>query len=416
MNQAFYTGVVGVQTHQFGLNTVSDNLANVNSVGFRASRPEFASLFEESVNQTTQSSSISSSIGIGSRAQATMMTQQTGSYLLSDRTTDLAIGGDGWFAIQKGEDTIFTRAGNFTFDANRDLVTPDGYHLLGTMGNNVTDGILTQTLGSLELGNVEEQVALNFPNAIDYPAKPTSIASFSGNMGIEHLPASMSARVVDSDGNPNTLKLLFRPTAVQPAEGISLDITATVTSYNETTVYDTLEGTALFDTTGELLSHNLTTIDNNGSPVTIDLGSGYLGVTSSINVPLSSSSNADGDINGELVGYDINDHAEVVASFSNGYSSVVGKVALFHFPNEQGLDRISGTYFRESSNSGKAMFYTDADGNNILGSKVFNNMLENSNVRLEVGLTELIIMQRAFDANAKSITTGDELIQKALQM
>ena len=96
--------------------------------------------------------------------------------------------------------------------------------------------------------------------------------------------------------------------------------------------------------------------------------------------------------------------------------SSVGKIAVYHFQNDQGLERVGSASFRESSNSGKPIFYQDAEGNNILGADVLNYQLENANVRLDTALTELIIYQRAFDANSKSITTADEMIQKALNM
>ncbi|RUM65024.1 MAG: flagellar hook protein FlgE, partial [Sulfurimonas sp.] len=124
----------------------------------------------------------------------------------------------------------------------------------------------------------------------------------------------------------------------------------------------------------------------------------------------------DGRAAGDLVGYNINANGEVIASFDNGVSSSVGRVALFHFGNDQGLERVSGTHFKASANSGEPMFYTDESGAYILGSELKSFSLESSNLQYENGLTELIILQRALDANAKSITTGDELIQKALDM
>jgi flagellar hook protein FlgE len=175
-------------------------------------------------------------------------------------------------------------------------------------------------------------------------------------------------------------------------------------------------GEAFFNDAGALESHTMTSIDNNGVPVAIDLGSGYDGMVS-IDIPVvAGSSVADGTIGGDLLGYSISQNAEVIATFTNGRQSSVGKIALFHFPNEQGLNRISGTRFEESANSGDAYFYQDANGNNIIGSSVQNYRLENSNYEMASGLTELIIMQRAFDANSRSISTADEMIQKALSM
>jgi flagellar hook protein FlgE len=117
-----------------------------------------------------------------------------------------------------------------------------------------------------------------------------------------------------------------------------------------------------------------------------------------------------------LTKYGINSNGVIVADFSNGRQSAIGRIAIYHFQNDQGLNRIGDTEFQESSGSGKPLFWTDKSGNVITGAIVNSGQLENSNVHLDVGLTDMIIMQRAYQANAKIITTGDELVQKALQM
>ncbi|MBD3822875.1 MAG: flagellar hook protein FlgE [Thiotrichales bacterium] len=114
--------------------------------------------------------------------------------------------------------------------------------------------------------------------------------------------------------------------------------------------------------------------------------------------------------------YGINQNGVIVADFSNGRQSAIGRIAIYHFQNDQGLNRIGNTEFQESGDSGKPLFWTDADGNIITGAIINSGQLENSNVRLDVGLTDMIIMQRAYQANSKIITTVDEMIQKAISM
>ena len=197
--------------------------------------------------------------------------------------------------------------------------------------------------------------------------------------------------------------------------GIQWDVTATTKNLDGQTIYDTKTGVLNFAGDGSLISNTLDTIDNNGTAVNINVGSGYSGIVVT-NAPISGSSTADGTIGGGLIGYEINLNAEVIATFTNGAQSSVGKIALYHFQNDEGLDRTSGTRFQKSSNSGDPIFYQDANGQNILGSTVNNYRLENANVKLETSLTELIIFQRAYDANSKVISTADQMIQKALQM
>ena len=419
MTQAFYSGISGVKTHSTGIDIVSDNLANINTVGYRGNGYEFSSLFASMINTENgglNGTSVDSTVGVGTALSATPMMEGVGSEILTDNSTDLAILGDGWFGVQGDDRPIYTRDGNFTFDANDDLVTQDGFHVLGTMGGNIKDGILTQALAEVPLGGVAAQEKLRFPKTLTYPPEPSTKAKFSGNIGTTSEPQTMGATVIDANSDKNDLRLEFTKKAQQNPPGSQWDVKATVKSLDGTTVYDTQTGSIEFDEKGALVNSTLTTINNNGTPVAIDLGRGFDGVVSIDNVNVSSSSLADGTIGGDLRGYDINKNGEVVATFTNGRQSSVGKIAVYHFTNEQGLDRLNGSRFRESANSGAPMFFQDANGNNIIGTDITNFKLEGSNVTMEHGLTELIILQRSYDANAKSITTADEMIQKALNM
>jgi len=416
MTQAFYTGISGLQAHQMAIDVLADNLANTSTPGYRGYTGEFASLFEQSI-ATAGSSPIDNTIGVGTRIDATAMDLSQGSLLLSDQSTDIAIDGDGWFGVEGNADVFYTRAGNFTFDANNDLVTAgDGFFVLGTRGKNIENGVLTKTITELPLGDVASQEKLRFPKTLSYPAEPTSEAKFFGNLGTGDTVTVISASAVDPQNNKNQLKLTFTKSAAQNALGTRWDIKGVTQSLDGNTVYDTRLGIVEFDERGAIASNTLKSINNNGANVSIDLGSDFTGITAIDNVAASVSSSSNGTIGGDLVGYDINPNAEVIATFSNGMQSSVGKIALFHFQNDQGLMRITGTRFQQSSNSGDAIFYKDVKGNNILGANVTNFKTEGSNVRLDVGLTQLIVLQRSYDANAKSITTADQMMQKALSM
>jgi flagellar hook protein FlgE len=414
MIQAFYTGINGMQTSSSGIDIVSDNLANVSTNGYRASGYEFSSLFEDAV--VTSHSTSSNSVGLGTRLQATPTILSSGSYATTDRSTDLAISGDGWFGVEGNGGVSYTRDGAFGFDANDTLVTADGFSVLGTMGGNISGDKLTANLDTVPLGAVNSQEPLTFPNTLTYPSEPTTSASFSGNIGTENDTYKMSVGIVDAEGNRNELVLDYTRSDPQNPPGSQWDVVATTQSLDGTTVYDTQKGRVEFDSSGALTSNTLTSINNNGSQVSIDLGSGYTGVVSLSNVATYASSSADGIIAGDLSGYDVNMNGEVIAAFTNGQQSSVGKVAVYHFQNDQGLDRLSGTRFSQSSNSGDAFFYQDENGQNITGSRITNHTLETSNVDMTNGLTELIVLQRSYDSNSKSFTTADEMMQKALEM
>ena len=416
MTQGFYSGVSGIKTHSTGIDMVTDNLANISTTGFRGYNYEFASLFEKNIAAVGKNA-LDSTVGVGSRVQATTMMQQTGPLLLTDRNTDLAISGDGWFGVQGQSHPIYTRDGSFSFDANDDLVTTDGLHVLGTMGKNISaDNVLTTKIDELKLTQSNAQEKLRFPKTLTYPTEPTTEVSFFSNIGVAAEIQTISSNVIDPKGARNNLRLEFTKNPEQTPPGTQWSVKATTQTLDGATIYDTQMGTLFFDEVGALTSSTLSGIDNNGAPVNINLGAGYNGIIS-IDAPMGSgSSKSNGIIAGELTGYTINQNAEVIATFSNGQQSSVGKVAVFHFQNDQGLDRLSGTHFQESSNSGRAFFHTNAAGEYVNGSTVMNSKLESSNYEMASGLTELIILQRAFDANSKSITTADQMIQKALQM
>ena len=418
MIQAYYTGVSGMQTSSYGIDIVSDNLANVNTTGFRGSEYEFASLFENSLSATSGSVT-TDSIGVGSRLQATPMMEESGSYTATDRNTDLAIMGDGWFGVESHGEVAYTRDGAFGFDRDSYLVSNEGSYVLGTMGGNISDdNILTEQLDSIVLDDVGQQSALRFPETLYYPAQPTTKATFAGNIGAiaDEEIRSMSAGVIDSNGVTNELRLEFQAADPQPVSGSTWSVTATTSSLDGENVYATETGIVSFDEQGALISNTLTSIDNNGSAVSIDLGIGFDGIVSLDNTEIVSSSSADGFTGGDLIGYDINQDGEVIASFDNGQQSAVGQIAVYHFQNDQGLNRLSGTQFSESSNSGQPMFYQDGDGNNTIGVTISTKQLESSNVDTTYGLTDLIVLQRSYDANSKSVTTADEMLQKALDM
>jgi len=419
MTQAFYTGISGLKTYSNGIDVLSDNLANISTPGFRAYNAEYSSLFEDSLASASSNLFQSNSIGLGVKMQATSMSVDQGSLMLSDRSTDLAIMGDGWFGIEAGENLLYTRAGNFVFDAEDNLVTDDGYHVLGTMGDNISDNILTKSVAEVPLDNIGSQKELRFPKTLTYPPEPTTKAKFMANLGVGkegNKVVTVGASVIDKNNDKNELKLTFTKDEKQTPPGTVWSVVATIKSLDGETLYDTKKGSVTFDASGALVSSTLTTIDNNGSPIAIDLGHEYDGIVS-IDIPVvPGSSLADGIMGGDLRGYDINRNGEVIATFTNGRQSSVGRIAVYHFQNDQGLDRVTGTRFAESSNSGKATFFKDENGNNILGTGVANHKLEASNVEMSSGLTELIILQRAYDANSKSVTTADQMIQKALSM
>jgi len=431
MIQSIYAGVSGLQSFQTGIDVLANNIANVNTVGFKGSTTEFSNLFEQEVSQT--SNITPGQVGLGVRVSATALDLDTGSFTQTENATDLAIAGDGWFGLTGlGGDEYFTRAGNFNFEPysvdgpiappfypydqprNEEvrLTNPEGLLVTGTLGNNTNNGVLSPVIDVLELdlANVESQSPLSFPANLSYPVEPSTQADFFGNIGIDNTPQVVSAEVISPQSERNNLRLVFTQTNPQPAVGTSWDVTATTETSNGSVVYDTQTGVVTFDESGALSSSTLGSIDNNGAPVLMNVGQGFSGIISNNGPSVVTSATVDGSLAGDLINYTVNRNGEVISTFTNGKQSVVGKVAIYHFQNDQGLEAVSGTKFRVSDNSGKPIFYTQDNG------QILSNTLETSNVTLETALTELIIMQRSYDATSKTISTADQLLQNALQM
>ena len=191
------------------------------------------------------------------------------------------------------------------------------------------------------------------------------------------------------------------------------------TSINKVySIVDTQTGTLTFGGAGQLLSNSVPALSNSGTALEVNLGTinGFDGLISSTTIKKAHVATSNGSAEGFLKDYAMDSNGNVIAEFTNGKSSAVAKVAIYHFQNDQGLIQDSATLFEASDNSGKPIFYTDKNGESFLGSTIFSSKLEGSNVSMATALTELIIVQKAFDASSKSITTSDELIKNAINM
>ena len=251
---------------------------------------------------------------------------------------------------------------------------------------------------------------------------------------------NFSTTIIGADGDKDILDMTYTKVVPQTSTETVWNAVVNIYSFYETydasKTYDTTQyyidttankvyeivdsqtGALTFNGNGSLASNTIPTLNNGGSALTLNLGTvgQYDGMVSNVNIDKSNSSSSNGTLEGFLTGYDVDTNGNIIASFSNGKSSSVAKIAVYHFQNDQGLMAESSNLFSESSNSGQAFFYADENGESFLGSKIYSKRLEGSNISLATALTELIIVQKAFDASAKSITTSDELLKNAINM
>jgi len=393
MNQTIYTGIIGLQANQQALNVTANNIAGVDTTGFKKNRAEFQNLFGKAL--IGANGSVNSTVGLGSEVATTPLIATPGSITKTGINTDLAIDGNGWFGVEGNNQVAYTKNGKFSFDANGNFVNTQGDFVLGSTASGLSQNGTINPNTTVSLGSVKAQAPISLPTQMSYPTTPTTVASFFGNLGTANVTQRVSATAIDSKGDKNNLQLTFTKSAKQPTSGLSWDVNATLKSTTNNNVISTGVGVVTFSQTGALVASTLKSLNNNGTLLTINLGSGYNGI-------VSNTSNSG-----------INNNAQIVASFSNSKQLPVAQIALYHFQNEQGLQNIGGSKYAASNNTGQPFFYTDSLGKNILGSKILTGSLENSNVNYSTSLTQLIVLQRSYDANSKSITVGDQLLKKA---
>lgn len=392
MMSSFYTGISGVKTQQFGLDVWGNNISNINTVGFRSSTPEFSTLISQYKNGIAMTGA--DEVGLGSTAQTTALSMKQGSFQPTDRALDLAIGGNGFFGVQKAGDNsvYYTRAGDFYVDADSNVLNGNGSFLLGTYSGNMTinkDGTASVSATSVAPTNMltdpNRQVPLKLPKELTHPGIPGTAAVMatipSYNVDLVNssatipytLPKQTTARIEILDSTGTVVRTLPQSTQGSGQHSVTWDGK---------------------DENGALLADGTYTVSvtYTDTPAKPTIGVGY------------------------LKDYMVDSNGMVVASFDNGQSSIIAQIPIFHFQNEQGLEKLGDSEFRSTDNSGEAIFYKDANGNTIQNSKIIGQTLEMSNVSAAEAMTSLIITEKAYSANAKVITTADQMIQKAINL
>jgi flagellar hook protein FlgE len=384
MLRALYSAISGLRSHQTMLDVTGNNIANVNTTGFKAS----ATQFQDTLSQVIQSASgpqaqaggsNPAQIGLGVQVAGISTNFSQGSAQATGRSTDMMISGDGFFVVQSGGETLYTRAGAFSFDAGGRLVTPDGALVMGWTANN---GVLPTN------GAGVGQIVL--PQNMVAPAAATSSATMSGNLPSDAAVGTIVSRdvdIYDSMGNSRTLSMSFERTAA----GWDVDAADGAT---------TATGALVF-TGGALTSGGSLTVGG----VTLS----FTDVTQFAGLNTVEAARQDGRPPGTLQSFSMSADGTLVGSFSNGSTEPIARIALATFVNPGGLEKAGGTTFRTSINSGDASVGIAGTGD--IGS-LRSGSLEMSNVDLSLEFTNLIVAQRGFQANARIITTSDEVLQE----
>jgi flagellar hook protein FlgE len=391
---SFYTAFSGMKSQQFGLDVWGNNIANINTTGFRSSTPEFSTLLSQ--YKSGMALSGMDEVGVGATSQTTALSMAQGSFVDSESSLSLAIGGDGWFGVKKANDPTqlyFTRAGDFSTDSAGNVVNGNGDNLVGTYTGNMTIAkngtasvAATTSVPANMLKTPAEQVSLKLPSNLTHPGYPAVAATYATMPTFTtNLVGGKSADINYSLTKDTTPKIVITDASGATVRTIT---SSTQTAGNHTVTWDGKDnnGNALATGTYNI---NITYVDKPAIPA---IGIGYLN------------------------NYQVDENGLVIATFSNGQSTAVAQVPLFHFQNDQGLEKVGESEFKASDNSGKPIFYKDAKGNTLQGANIVSQKLEVSNVSAAEALTQLLITEKAYSANAKVITTSDQMIQKAIAL
>lgn len=414
MLRSMYTGVLGLQAHQVRMDVIGNNLANVNTAGYKATRVTFQDVFA----QTLRSSSAPDSgkggtnpiqIGLGSALSSAEVDMGQGIVQMTGRETDFAIQGGGFFILSDEGQRYYTRAGGFNQDAQGYLVNPNGWRLQGWMADN--DGVLPER-------NVDNLTDLRIQIGAPGLAKPTSFIRFGQTLDASAAVGeqiTIPATIFDSLGESHMVYIRFTKLAdnqwsveasmdkvnytqvttnLQFNPDGSLNTTAPAVTSADWSIASGLSGGAQTPQVVTLDFANLTqTALDGGSTVVVD---GWDGLPS-----------------GVLESFAVGKDGVITGMYSNGDQRVLGQFALATFANPEGLAKVGSSAWVPSANSGPEQ--VGAPETSGRGSLV-QSSLEGSNVDMAYEFTNMIITQRGYQANSRIITASDEMLQDLTRM
>ena len=438
---SFYTGLSGLQANATALNVIGNNLANINTSGFKRSQANFAQIMSNTIRGISGAGN-PLQVGLGVGTTEIVAKFEQGSIQTTGIKTHLAIQGEGFFQVSNGGANSFTRAGNFGFNSEGKLIAANGGTVQGFLGT-LPDGSLDTSAGVRDIQIDLGQAA---------PPKSTDLVRFISNLSAEAEELDeyrTTIEVFDSKGVSHQVGLNFTKTATDGEWSYSFEFNGDATGVTVAGgdgADSTLTGTVQFDSNGNLESIDAAGI-NVGNPdasnpvVTIDpVGGGAAPLvitwdlidanpdydpadptafpngsftTSYGNTNSTGTLFQDGYGSGVLQDIDFDQNGTMVGFFDNGLTLELARVAVATFNNRSGLKQIDGGFYLPTAASGP--FSVDGEGTGGRGS-ILSSSLEASNVDIAEEFTALIIHQRGYQSNSKTITTVDQLLQEALNL
>lgn len=415
----------GLTADSTALSAIANNLANQNTTGYKDVSVVFNDLFYQNLGTTGSGDPIQLGAGAEVAGMPGLFTQ--GSVSATGVPTDVAIQGSGFFVTQKDGVISYTRDGTFSVDQNNFLVTSDGQQVLGFPAVN---GVINTGQGA---------VPLQLGAGTISPPTATQNVQLTANLNAGAAVGdtfSTPITVFDSLGASHVLTFTFTNTAAN-TWSYSLSVPSTelnpvVPSGGGAAVPQTgilSTGTLTFNGNGVLTGPTdaggnlenvtgivITGLADGANDMTFNwnLLNGNTPVMTQVAAPSSTSSTKqDGNSSGSLVDFSIGPDGTVTGSFTNGSTAALGQVTLASFANEEGLQRVGNTDFVPTLASGQAVVGIAGTGGR---GSLSGGSLELSNVDIATEFANLIVAQRAFEANAKAVTTFDQITQDTINL
>ncbi len=403
---ALFTGVTGLSGNSQALEVLGDNISNVNTVGFKASRPVFGDILSTILNN----GSTQSQIGRGSQLSGVVQSFNQGSFESSDNALDLAIDGSGFFVVSQNGGDFYTRAGQFRLNENGLVQNITGQVL---QGNRITNGTTATTRSDVDLAGVQSapQASTTFTIGTNLNAAASAGTTFT-------TPVS----TFNSLGTQNVLSITFTKQSGANQWGYAI-------TPSSGTITAGASGTVTFDTSGQLSLVNGATVAD--QTISLTFTGDPAAAAQSLNWNLADATGTNGKLTGfaaqsnnnsvvqdgfstgTLVGLSVNGLGIIQGLFNNGQTENLFEVAMADFLAPTGLTRSGSNLFAESADSGSPVFGTATAGGfgGIVGSS-----LELSNVDLSAQFVTLIQTQQAFQASARIINTTDDLLTETVNL
>jgi len=462
---SLYAGVSGLTALGNSMSVIGDNIANVNTTGFKGSR----ATFQDILNTTVTTGNGTTQVGQGTVLSDVSSAFSQAGFETTDSITDVAIDGEGFFVLspENSEQKFYSRAGAFSVDANGKLINAAGHIVQGYKVHR--DSTTNEVIREGTYGDIVLNETVKAPEATDkitlYANLNSSEQSKSeaalneaavatdGTWTEDSYSHSSTIKVYDSKGNDRDLTIYFDKTAVanqwelivaSPTDGAEGSPPLDVWAY----------GTIDFDSKGVISTVQLTSDGvsvstdgywqfpafNTEAYTGTDATTGQEGISAlSLKLDLGVTVNADGTIKdtaavstsqyasesvnmyqsatgygrGEIQDMSIDKEGVINAVYSNGETLALYQICLARFNNNQGLEKLGGSVFRESNGSGPPAI--SPPNTNGLG-ELISSSLEQSTVDIAVEFVKMITTQRGYQANSKTILTTDQMIQTVVNL